>query len=245
MCILVHIMYIGRIIMKNLLLKLLTIIFALTLCLGIFTACGDNKHTHDYKTLKNDSTSHWQECSCGDKYNVENHNYSNGYVSNNNGTKTATCECGITSVVVDENILIVENNVIVGVTYFGKILRTIVIPNGILGVGERAFSSCTSLESIEIPNSVTSIGYDDFSYCRSLTSIVIPNSVTSIGVGAFSDCYSLESIVIPNSVTSIGHWAFYGCDSLRIYCEAESQPIGWISNWNYSDCPVVWGYKGN
>ena len=67
-------------------------------------------------------------------------------------------------------------------------------------------------------------------------------SVTNIGYGAFDGCTSLASIEIPSSVTSIGEYTFYGCTSLAIYCEAESEPSGWGTNWNYSNRPVVWGY---
>ena len=35
--------------------------------------------------------------------------------------------------------------------------------------------------------------------------------------------------------------AFKLCDTLTIYCEAESQPDGWNSNWNPNNRPVVWG----
>ena len=35
------------------------------------------------------------------------------------------------------------------------------------------------------------------------------------------------------------------CTSLEtIYCEAESQPSGWDSEWNGCNAQVVWGYKG-
>ena len=51
-----------------------------------------------------------------------------------------------------------------------------------------AFSYCTGLTSIVIPDSVTSIGDKAFQYCSGLTSIVIPDSVTTIGDGAFGNC---------------------------------------------------------
>ena len=92
---------------------------------------------------------------------------------------------------------------------------------------------------------VTSIGEEAFYDCTSLTSIEIPNSVTSIGDGAFYRCTSLTSVTIGDSVTSIGEIAFRGCTSLTIYCEAQSKPSGWDTNWNYSNCPVVWNCNNN
>ena len=94
-----------------------------------------------------------------------------------------------------------------------------------------------------IPDSVTEIGNSAFSYCSGLTSVTIPDSVTEIGNSAFSYCSGLTSVTIPDSVTSIGYAAFDGCSGLTIYCEATSKPRGWDSNWNVSNCPVVWDCK--
>ena len=81
-------------------------------------------------------------------------------------------------------------------------------------------------------------------YCNSLTNITIPENVSVIEHDVFWHCTSLKSVIIPESVTSIGGYAFADCDNLTINRRAESQPSGWDSDWNYSDCPVNWGYTG-
>ena len=104
--------------------------------------------------------------------------------------------------------------------------------------------------SIAVPEAiggakVTAIADSAFKGCSSLKGIVIPNGVTTIGVEAFKGCTSLTSIVIPESVTSIGAYTFLNDSSLTIYCQAQSKPSGWNKKWNYSNCPVVWGYSEN
>ncbi|MBR2296384.1 MAG: leucine-rich repeat protein [Clostridia bacterium] len=126
----------------------------------------------------------------------------------------------------------------------GALVTELVIPNTVTEIKENAFRGYASLTSVTIGNGVTSIGDYAFSDCTSLTSVTIPDSVTSIGDYAFRNCDSLESVIIPDSVALIERDAFRDCDSLTIYCEAESQPSGWDSLWNYSDRPVVWGYTG-
>ena len=89
--------------------------------------------------------------------------------------------------------------------FSNKNLTGIIIHNGVISIGIRAFRT-NKLTSVTIPNSVTSIGADAFRD-NSLTSIAIGNSVTSIGVRAFQT-NQLTSVTIPNSVTSIGADAF-------------------------------------
>lgn len=120
-------------------------------------------------------------------------------------------------------------------------LANITIPNGVTSIDEFVFGYCKSLMSVTIPDSVTSIGNYSFYFCSRLTSIIIPNRVTSIGNNAFQACSNLTSITIPKSVTSIGEQLFFGSNRLTIYCEAESQPESWTSNWNSTNRPVVWG----
>ena len=67
-------------------------------------------------------------------------------------------------------------------------MKSIIIPNSVISIGEFAFFGCSNLTSIILPNSITKIGQCAFSYCSNLTSITIPNSIISIGDDAFRDC---------------------------------------------------------
>jgi len=126
----------------------------------------------------------------------------------------------------------------------GKTATSFEIPNGITAIGHCAFYDCTSLESVIIPNTVTSISNGAFAGCKKLCSVNIPISVETILSGAFNDCTALTSIIIPITVTNIMESAFAGCSNLKIYCEAAERPDTWDEIWNYTNCPVEWGYKG-
>lgn len=106
---------------------------------------------------------------------------------------------------VEKEGLLIRNDTIIDCRPY---VTSVVIPEDMTSIGNKAFYECFLLTSITIPNSVTSIGDDAFHNCSSLNSITIPNSVTSIGDEAFCNCSALASITIPESVTSIGYDAF-------------------------------------
>ena len=124
-----------------------------------------------------------------------------------------------------------------------KNITSVTIGNGVTRIGEHAFGACSNLADVTIGNGVKSIGEYAFTTCTALTDITIPDNVVTIGEGAFCHCPNLTSVSIPDSVTHIGNGAFSNCQALTIYCEAASEPDEWASHWNYSDCPVVWGYE--
>ena len=121
----------------------------------------------------------------------------------------------------------------------------ICVENGVSYVGQWAIDCDITVITVKLREDTVGIGAQAFYDCGELTSVVMPQGVVSIGDNAFCNCSSLVSIIISSEVITVGHYAFYGCTNLTIYCEAESQPSGWNSYWNYSNCLVVWGYKGD
>lgn len=91
---------------------------------------------------------------------------------------------------------------------------SLLIPNSVTEINDRAFYECSDLTSIKIPTSVTKIGEGSFNGCSGLTSIEIPSSVTSIDSFVFSGCKGLTSIEIPNNITSIADDVFLYCTNL-------------------------------
>ena len=71
------------------------------------------------------------------------------------------------------------------------------------------------LKSVVIPETVIEIGDSAFSECENLISITMSNTVTTVGDEAFYSCTGLINITIPDSVTIIGEDAFYGCTGLE------------------------------
>ena len=101
-------------------------------------------------------------------------------------------------------------------------LRSVVIPQGVVRIGNNAFANCSYIVSVELPDALQEIGGLAFMNCGRLEAIEIPRGVTKIGGHAFDNCWSLTEVVIPDNVTEIGNNAFAGCSSLR----SVTLPVG-------------------
>ena len=101
------------------------------------------------------------------------------------------CE-SLTSIEIPDSVKIIGGGLLNGCHKLHTIvLKTSMyyIQDSILFSKEKVILSCWSkYSSIIIPNGVTSIGNKAFSDCTSLTSIAMPDSVTSIGNEAFFGC---------------------------------------------------------
>lgn len=132
------------------------------------------------------------------------------------------CCSNLKKVTIPDSVISLEGSV------FGycKNLTDINIPNGITEL-DGTFSECYSLENIIIPHGVVTIGEYTFSGCGNLKSISLPATITTIGTMAFGRCNSLESVQIPETVTSIGEKAFIHCEGIKeIFIPKNVETIG-------------------
>ena len=120
-------------------------------------------------------------------------------------------------------------------------LTSVIIPEGIITIGNAAFRDCTYLTNVVIPDSITSIDDYAFKGCKSLKSIETPNNVASIGDNTFSYCTELTNITIPDSVMNIGANAFLGCSGLEKIVVLENNKVYDSRN----DCNAIIETKTN
>lgn len=155
-------------------------------------------------------------CGCGDKYEETvlalGHHYEN-YVCTHCGDEIKTTE-GLLFAQFPEGGMAVrgmgectDTEIVIPATYNGSPVTRIL---------SSVFQKSTTLKSIVLPDTLVSIGDSAFSGCSSLESVNIPNGVTAIGDWTFQNCSSLTSIVIPKGVTRLGMRAFYGCENLTV-----------------------------
>ena len=117
---------------------------------------------------------------------------------------------------------------------YGDFINTVVISDGVTGIGNYAFFGFSS--PVTIPNSVTSIGNYAFAYYGD-TTITIPENITHIGDVAFWRCQNLRTVNY-NAINCITmgslYPSFYECDSLTTINIGNA--VQSIPNYAFSTC---------
>ncbi len=94
-------------------------------------------------------------------------------------------------------------------------VQSIIIPEGILRIGEDAFKGCSSLTEVRIAETVVSIGESAFASCTNLAEIRLPDSVREMGEGVFESCSRLVNVNIPTAIGAIPDACFKNCSALK------------------------------
>lgn len=108
----------------------------------------------------------------------------------------------------------IENNVLVKYTGYDEIVT---IPNGIVKVGDFAFSDGNSsreyniyVKKVNLPSSCRAIGNGAFKGCSNLKKINGLDNILEIGWSAFESCKNLKGTFVANNLKTIGRKVFKG-----------------------------------
>ena len=82
-------------------------------------------------------------------------------------------------------------------TFKNYMVEKVVIPEGCVSIGDKAFYECGSLRRIVVPKTVESIGNYAFCGCEKLEEIVIECGRCKFGQGILKGCRSIKKIVGP------------------------------------------------
>lgn len=135
----------------------------------------------------------------------------------------------VTSVVIPEGVTEIENRAFERCSK----LTSVTIPETVVTIGEHAFESCSKLASVSIPGSVVEIGDYAFNGCNQLKSVEFAEGLQRIGEEAFNACH-MESIRLPDTLMEIGSGAFINCYFLKT---AElPQTLTGVSEEMFAEC---------
>lgn len=99
---------------------------------------------------------------------------------------------------------------------------SVVFPETLKNIREKAFRTVSRLESVQTPNSLLYIAASAFESCRGLRNVEIAEGCIRIGARAFAECPNLSSVSLPASVHEIDEDAFKACPKLVITCPKGS-----------------------
>ena len=88
----------------------------------------------------------------------------------------------------------------------------------VTAIGNEAFFDCRNLATVVLPEGLIAIGNNAFNNI-SVSEIILPSTLKTISAGAFQNCWNVTTLVVPNGVETIGDYAFsymYGLTRLEL-----------------------------
>lgn len=116
-------------------------------------------------------------------------------------------------------------------------IKSIYIPASITTTGRQGFQGCSALESITFAegSNLTTFANATFSMCSALKEIHLPGKVTMLDSNCMTGCMTLEKVTIPVSVTSIMGYPFNQCPALHeLFYEGTKE------QWNAIQLHALW-----
>ena len=114
----------------------------------------------------------------------------------------------------------------------GTPFQSVILPESMTAIGDRAFFGCTALEEVTFPATLQNVGTRAFDTCLGLEHVYFPSSLASISNGAFRLCANLRAAYFTGNAPECGSNAFmYTSVAFTIYHLADT--TGWDNEvWN-------------
>ena len=103
-------------------------------------------------------------------------------------------------------------------------VKSVIVSEGITGIGERLFQYCNNLKTASLPTTLTTIKRSAFmphideylshEVLNGLTELQILERVAELGVNAFAGT-AIKSVTVPSSVVTVGAMVFTECQNLE------------------------------
>ena len=113
-------------------------------------------------------------------------------------------------------------------------LNTVVLQNGLTGIGGDAFYGCKNLHTFDFPSTITTIGNGAFTNCSSINEIVLPLKLSKLSSSVFSGCKGISTITFPTALQDIEDYAFSDCSGITKLDFPSS--LLTIGGWSFSNC---------
>lgn len=97
-----------------------------------------------------------------------------------------------------------------------SISGSLIIPEGVIGIGDQAFMECVNLTGIlSLPSTLRGISYMAFEGCKFTCELLLPQNLNSLGFSAFCKCSGLYgNLILPEGLSEIEKSVFSGCSNL-------------------------------
>ncbi len=110
-------------------------------------------------------------------------------------------------------------------SYSGNSLTEVILPEGLLGIGDKAFYRCALLSSINLPDSLLYLGDEVFYGCTRLCEITLPAGLVTVGAGVVGSSSNRNSHIIYVKAAAPGenwHERFAGGYPVIYSCETNN-----------------------
>lgn len=135
------------------------------------------------------------------------------------------------------NTIIPEGVVEIGEGAFSgtNIPSPLFLPEGLKIIGHQAFYGCDNLWQVVIPASVETICEHAFAVCQNLNLVQLKGGVKVLHPYTFTNCKQLGIVNLPEGMTTIRDGAFHGCTNL--YGVSIPSSLVNIGENAFKDCP--------